>query len=1301
MMFACCHVNMNIVPFCRFCTSKCHTVSDLDNLCHFGYRGEALASIRDSCGILEVTTRCKLINKTYCKMFQSGKTLKVSDSAISRPSVGTTVTVHELFLNFPVRQKSMNRNYEMERVREMLEGIALIRCGISFTLRNDSTRQVILSTRKCESIAAIFKQLYSSTKSDILTEVNGSKHDFHIQGYIGREGHPRKNLQFVYVNGRLVKKSKIHKLLKQMLLNLSALKPKSMQPSDSPQMAANKQNLFLSPPKFSEAYPVYILEVKCPISEYDITFEPAKTLVEFKDWDTLLACVDEVIKAFLDKENVVTKMDSVDMVNSETEVACEKGDDRQNIPVISADNMTDVLSSKTVKRVTKQTDTNTILETPDRCMIGISKPVTATKQLEADTLFKTPANRNVEVCKAVAGLGKRKIGLDSDTEDNESTLVESNTTFSDSSSSNDSVVNCAVRESSDSNKVSGNGEITTVNGQFGKYINSNSATRKSTECSLSRYRQSIGKCMGSQSAHASVDESLKKLKRIIPSVTKPNGKTWFSSLQKFRRKLETSNAVGETECNHMVNKEVSRLQNSGVADQAFRNLQVENVLHSGLEYKTREVTTTPETKTPKLQCDVELNQEYVDDGMGYMGRRKLPLEDNDNNCVLDDLPPQRQTKPFKFVPCYESVEDTETRRFEIDQFVSNDHSNSNVLVSRTDLSEMINLGGNYDVHNELEEIAEYKQDDPMCDQHNAECEDVQNIHSLDTDESDQKFVYTPDKSIDQSTNYNRKRPICLTDFAHECEKQLKYMARPLASVELVTDAQYKQRNCDIENNVCNRINSDGENVLYKTSDRGQDICVRHSDSGDVSYKSMNIETGYSNEPMNSEPDCSKDWHCEPRNLQPGYTKEIVYSAAQFDPCFMETINVDIVGGERQVLSDANDYDKDCHSPCADEGYEENKTTKDSKASDCKTGHNSVISTCEYSTQAFSPQQRFSSMEECNTPETTENVHTQTPESLGFTPNIQTEHLPSTPCSMGFSPVSVGDSIMTALEIANVAEQNKIESSTEQTEHRDENLTLEYEEYKLDRKEYSKGVNPSLHSGIYETVTVTQLLKTPSQQTCYEMNGTNEGSFVTESDTLDTLVSRKGFSFSDLFSQTPVCKSVEIEAEDGSDRCKDFGQSSMCSDCGYSMNNREGNVNCTDKGYGLDLVGEPSGNLKYHLAKDNIREDTEILWLDSNVSDSSHYQRSDTNSDKVDIKEQHICQPAFGSDNAGCSVGDREDAVGEITDPENNSRAGNTEGPWITQQCEGQNKQGEFTIFLMTICPSPFLPYLTVRYYWLI
>ncbi|KAL4238879.1 DNA mismatch repair protein [Mactra antiquata] len=510
----------------RYCTSKCHSITDIDNLSHYGYRGEALASIVECCGMLEVVTRSKVDGKTFLKSFKNGKILKISLACNIRPSVGTTVTVQQLFQNFPVRQKSMNQNHEIGRLRETLEGIALVKPGISFSLRNDQTGQVILASKKCLSISRTFSQLFGATKGDSLVEVNGSNSTFQVHGYISREGHQRKNLQFVYVNGRLVKKSKIHKLLKKLLLNLPALKPKLRPLATSPRLSPSTKSFFSPPPKFSEAFPVYVIEIKCPIHEYDITFDPAKTMVEFKDWDSLLSCVSEIVETFLKNENVSIQF-CLNSATTRTTLLSE-GQESKDAPVIAADNLKDVLVSKMAKRVS----TNTEVKTSETTENTESLMAAATPDM------KTPENSQTVYCRAAVGLGKRGLMEDGSKSDLD------NTDTSPESQDGSNI---------DVNKDKCKDDIMSMNAP---------ANVSSTQyvSSLSYYKQSIGKSAPT-SKLVSVDESLQKLNKLFPTAKNKCLKNNFSSLEKFRSKFSgnslLNNNVSKTVQNEYLREERS------------------------------------------------------------------------------------------------------------------------------------------------------------------------------------------------------------------------------------------------------------------------------------------------------------------------------------------------------------------------------------------------------------------------------------------------------------------------------------------------------------------------------------------------------------------------------------------------------------------------------------------------------------------------------------------------------------------------------------------------------------------------
>ncbi|KAK6182873.1 hypothetical protein SNE40_010459 [Patella caerulea] len=290
----------------RYSTSKCHKLEDLDNLEYFGYRGEALASLRDISTALEIHSRTRQSSITYCKLFKHGKGVDVVDSKYPRPCPGTTITVHNLFYNLPVRQQNIIDGLELERIRYRVEGIALMNPSISFSLRNDATGHVLLQTQKSNSVLTAFMYLFGGGLSKFLKPVALTKDCFKLEGYISKDGHNKKNLQFVYVNGRLVLKTKVHKMVTKAMSNCLLFRKKRGE-------WKNNGTPIRSPLRYGDKYCIFVINVKCPYNSYDITFDPRKTLVEFKDWDTLTNAVDELVMNFLKAENLLsTFVKSVD-----------------------------------------------------------------------------------------------------------------------------------------------------------------------------------------------------------------------------------------------------------------------------------------------------------------------------------------------------------------------------------------------------------------------------------------------------------------------------------------------------------------------------------------------------------------------------------------------------------------------------------------------------------------------------------------------------------------------------------------------------------------------------------------------------------------------------------------------------------------------------------------------------------------------------------------------------------------------------------------------------------------------------
>ena len=259
----------------------------------------------DVSGTVEICSRHKLSQQSYSKVFHRGRAVSVSPNKNPRPSVGTTVTVHDFFYNLPVRRNGISEALELNQIRKVIECLALVNPSRSFSVRNDKTAECILQTHKTHSVLSTFGLICGTEKASCMKEVTFSHGDFKVTGFIGTDGHHSKSLQFIYVNGRSVKKTPLHACVNGLLANSIIARKLSRQsdPSWQPQGLPLDKDLF-SPKRAPERHGVYILMIECPRTEYDICLEPAKTLIEFRTWDSVLNTVELLVRKFLVDSNL-------------------------------------------------------------------------------------------------------------------------------------------------------------------------------------------------------------------------------------------------------------------------------------------------------------------------------------------------------------------------------------------------------------------------------------------------------------------------------------------------------------------------------------------------------------------------------------------------------------------------------------------------------------------------------------------------------------------------------------------------------------------------------------------------------------------------------------------------------------------------------------------------------------------------------------------------------------------------------------------------------------------------------------
>lgn len=278
----------------RYCTSKCRTVSDLAHPKFNGYRGEALSSMVEMSGLVQIESKSSSCPQSCCKTFAQGKLRELASSTVNRPSAGTTVTVLDFMYNLPVRRGCVSEAIDFEFCLQHLEGIALSHPEVSFTLRNDVTGETHFQTHKTSSVLDIFAQLFGARKAATLKRAFLKHKRLAVEAYISLEGHTTKQLQFVYLNKRLLLKTRIHKLVHNVIRKyVLGFQSKPVAPSGSPSKQRNR-------------HPVFVVFVDCASRTFDVTYEPQKTFVEFTNWDIVIKLFEQLLNDFLHEHGVIS-----------------------------------------------------------------------------------------------------------------------------------------------------------------------------------------------------------------------------------------------------------------------------------------------------------------------------------------------------------------------------------------------------------------------------------------------------------------------------------------------------------------------------------------------------------------------------------------------------------------------------------------------------------------------------------------------------------------------------------------------------------------------------------------------------------------------------------------------------------------------------------------------------------------------------------------------------------------------------------------------------------------------------------
>lgn len=196
----------------RHATSKISSLDDLSAIISLGFRGEALASI-SSVSRLTLTSRPKEQSEAW-QVYAEGREMNAIVKPAAHP-IGTTVEVLDLFYNTPARRRFLRtEKTEFTHIDEVVRRVALARPDMAINLSHNG--KLVKQYRAAKSSEQIDKRVAAVCGLAFIQhaiKLAWQHDDLTIKGWVANV--PGCDLQYFYVNGRIVKDRLLNHAIRQ------------------------------------------------------------------------------------------------------------------------------------------------------------------------------------------------------------------------------------------------------------------------------------------------------------------------------------------------------------------------------------------------------------------------------------------------------------------------------------------------------------------------------------------------------------------------------------------------------------------------------------------------------------------------------------------------------------------------------------------------------------------------------------------------------------------------------------------------------------------------------------------------------------------------------------------------------------------------------------------------------------------------------------------------------------------------------------------------------------------------------
>ena len=240
----------------RHATSKIATLQDLEQVSSMGFRGEALPSISS---VARLTLISRTADADCAWSVTADGSEKNFDPQPDPHPLGTTIDVRDLFYNTPARRKFLKtEKTEFAHIETLVKRMALSRFDISFTLSHNHKEVLNLKVADSEqSKERRVAEICGSSFIENAVKIEFAASGLELSGWVGLPTFSRsqQDMQFFYVNGRLIKDKLVSHAVKQAYQDVL----------------------------FHGRHPVFVLYLTLDPTLVDVNAHPAKLEVRFRE----------------------------------------------------------------------------------------------------------------------------------------------------------------------------------------------------------------------------------------------------------------------------------------------------------------------------------------------------------------------------------------------------------------------------------------------------------------------------------------------------------------------------------------------------------------------------------------------------------------------------------------------------------------------------------------------------------------------------------------------------------------------------------------------------------------------------------------------------------------------------------------------------------------------------------------------------------------------------------------------------------------------------------------------------------